>query len=261
MPAEVATANDVTFPLLAATRDRPDILPVYVSLTSGEPPPETKAVLDEHGDGAPLLRGAAEAFTAIAHVARWEGRQRSPRWPTGRGAPTWPAMAAERSTVRDAPTTRRRRQRRAPAPVPRRVLSERESLDLLRAAGLRGDARPSPCPMPTPPSRPPGRSAATPSPSSSTRAGLAHKSDLGLVALGLVGDERGPRRGRRTCWPAGRRHGLDIRGLLVEPMADPGVELIVGMRRDPSFGPAVHGRARRRPDRGPRRRRHPASRR
>ena len=69
MPAEVATANDVTLQLLAATRDRPHILPVYVSLTSGEPPPETKAVLDELGDGAPLLRGALEAFSAIASVA------------------------------------------------------------------------------------------------------------------------------------------------------------------------------------------------
>jgi acyl-CoA synthetase (NDP forming) len=56
-PAEVATANDVTLQLLAATRDRPEILPVYVSLTSGEPPPETKAVLDGEGGGAPLFRG------------------------------------------------------------------------------------------------------------------------------------------------------------------------------------------------------------
>ena len=66
MPAEVETADEVTRALLDATRDRPHILPVYVSLTSGDHPPETKAVLDEHGDGAPLLRGASEAFTAIA---------------------------------------------------------------------------------------------------------------------------------------------------------------------------------------------------
>ena len=102
-PSEVATANDVTYQLLAATRDRPAILPVYVSLTSGEPPPETKAVLDGEGGGAPLLRGAVEAFRAIASVARWEGwrarRLVSGPWRTG-----WPALAASRvSYGADAP--------------------------------------------------------------------------------------------------------------------------------------------------------------
>ncbi len=38
---------------------------------------------------------------------------------------------------------------------------------------------------------------------------------------------------------AARQHDLVVRGLLVEPMAQPGVELIVGLRRDPQFGPAV----------------------
>jgi len=35
------------------------------------------------------------------------------------------------------------------------------------------------------------------------------------------------------------RHGVVARGLLLEPMADAGVELIVGIERDPSFGPCV----------------------
>ena len=38
---------------------------------------------------------------------------------------------------------------------------------------------------------------------------------------------------------AGRAAGLDVRGVLVEPMAAPGTELIVGLERDPMFGPAV----------------------
>ncbi len=37
----------------------------------------------------------------------------------------------------------------------------------------------------------------------------------------------------------GRRAGLDVRGVVVEPLAAAGLELIVGMTRDPLFGPAV----------------------
>ncbi len=95
LASEVETANDVTRCLLEATRDRPDILPVYVSLTSGEPPPETKALLDGEGHGAPLLRGAVEAFGAIAALARWE-RRRTRRLEDGPWRAGWPALAADR---------------------------------------------------------------------------------------------------------------------------------------------------------------------
>src|SRR3954467_14506371 len=91
MLAEVETADEVTRALLEATRHRPHILPVYVSLTSGEPPPETKAVLDEQGGGAPLLRGANEAFRAIGSVARWQGRHEGRR-AGGPWRAEWPVM-------------------------------------------------------------------------------------------------------------------------------------------------------------------------
>jgi hypothetical protein len=68
--------------------------------------------------------------------------------------------------------------------------------------------------------------------------GVAHKSDLGLVRLDVVGDEA-IRAAATELLDAGRRNGLDSRGLMVQPMADPGLELIVGMHRDPLFGPAV----------------------
>jgi acetate---CoA ligase (ADP-forming) len=231
MPAEVATANDVTLPLLAATRDRPDILPVYVSLTSGEPPPETKAVLDEHGAGAPLLRGAVEAFTAIASVARWE-RARDRRRADGPWRASWPVLAADRSPLARAGGEH------PGVPLESGIaLSERESLDVLRAAGL-----PVTATIAVPDedaaveaARPLGGHAIA---LKLDAADLPHKTDLGLVKLGLVGDEAVRAAGAELL-AIGRRHGLDIRGLLVEPMADPGVEIILGMQRDPSFGPAV----------------------
>jgi len=232
MPAEVATANDVTFQLLAATRDRPDLLPVYVSLTSGEPPAETKAVLDDHGDGAPLLRGAVEAFTAIASVARWEGcrarrRARGP-WRSG-----WPALAADRTSYGQEPMTAVA----GSASETGRVLAERESLELLRSAGLSVTAAIAvpDAEAAVEAARPLGGHAVA---LKLDAEGMAHKSDLGGVLLDLVGDDA-IRSAAQELLAIGRRHGLPMRGLLLEPMADPGVELILGLRRDPSFGAVV----------------------
>jgi acyl-CoA synthetase (NDP forming) len=233
LESEVGTANEVTRELLLATRDRPGILPVYVSLTSGEPPPETKALLDAEGDGAPLLRGAIEAFTAIARLAAWEAR-RAQRLANGPWRSTWPALAAEASSygasVGDAGDP-------PPPPPSLRSLPERESLELLREGG---------CAV-TPSIHVPDAEAAVEAarPFAGHAVALkldasdmAHKSDLGLVLLGLVGDDEVRSAGRQLL-DLGRHHGLDVRGLLVQPMADPGLELIVGMRRDPSFGPVV----------------------
>jgi acyl-CoA synthetase (NDP forming) len=235
-PAEVATANEVTMRLLDATRDRPAILPAYVSLTSGEPPAATKAVLDEFGDGAPLLRGAVEAFTAIATLGEWEARRERRRehgpWRQG-----WPALAADRRSFgRETSSPGDDRSEEATARS-RRVLSEGESLAFLRDLGL---------PV-TDAIAVPDAEAAVEAARRLTGgavavkldiAGLAHKSDLGGVALGLAGDSA-VRDAAESLLRIGRARALDIRGLLVEPMAAPGVELIVGMRRDESFGPAI----------------------
>jgi acyl-CoA synthetase (NDP forming) len=233
MAAEVATADEVTRALLDATRDRPWLLPVYVSLTSGEPPPETKAVLDTDGGGAPLLRGAREAFTAIGALARWT-RLRDRRGAEGPWRAGWPAIAADRTAFGlDAQATGATEDRRGAV----RALPERESLDLLRSAAIAvtpaiavrdADAA-------VEAARPLGGHAVV---LKIDAVDLPHKSDLGLVRTGLCGDEE-VRVAAMELLATAMRHGIDARGLLVEPMADAGVELIVGIRRDPSFGPCV----------------------
>jgi len=67
---------------------------------------------------------------------------------------------------------------------------------------------------------------------------LVHKTDAGGVSLGIVGAEA-MRRAAGAMRDAVRAHGHELSGFLVQPMVTPGVELILGMVQDPTFGPVV----------------------
>lgn len=71
-------------------------------------------------------------------------------------------------------------------------------------------------------------------------AALPHKSDVGGVFLGL-GDEAALRAAYDQLYANIARHapGVTPEGVLIEPMARMGVELIVGARNDPQWGPVV----------------------
>ncbi|MFI5003677.1 MAG: acetate--CoA ligase family protein, partial [Solirubrobacterales bacterium] len=68
--------------------------------------------------------------------------------------------------------------------------------------------------------------------------GLLHKSDAGGVLLGLEGADAvraGARRIGRAVAAAGHR----LEALVVQPMVAPGVELLMGVVHDESFGPVI----------------------
>jgi acyl-CoA synthetase (NDP forming) len=71
-------------------------------------------------------------------------------------------------------------------------------------------------------------------------AALPHKSEAGGVVLGLR-DSRSISEGweRLRANIAKNRPGLKLDGVLVEKMGQPGVELIIGGRNDPDWGPIV----------------------
>jgi acyl-CoA synthetase (NDP forming) len=66
---------------------------------------------------------------------------------------------------------------------------------------------------------------------------IAHKSDLGLVVLNVCNPD-GVRDAYEDIMEKARGPDPEAR-VAVEAMADPGVEVIVGAKRDPQFGPTV----------------------
>lgn len=67
---------------------------------------------------------------------------------------------------------------------------------------------------------------------------LAHKSELGLVRLGLTSASQ-VRDAYRDLTDIARYEGIPLDGVLVCQMVERGVEMVVGAARDPLFGPTV----------------------
>lgn len=71
-------------------------------------------------------------------------------------------------------------------------------------------------------------------------AGLAHKSDAGAIELGIAGPAA-----LEAAWAAIEERvarqapALDLSGMLVQEMVSPGLELLIGMSVDPTFGPML----------------------
>jgi acetyl coenzyme A synthetase (ADP forming)-like protein len=68
--------------------------------------------------------------------------------------------------------------------------------------------------------------------------GLLHKTDAGGVRLGLDGPQA-VSAAAREIGAAVSAAGHELEGLIVQPMAQPGVELLMGVVHDESFGPVI----------------------
>ena len=71
-------------------------------------------------------------------------------------------------------------------------------------------------------------------------ADITHKSDIGGVALRLGSSNEVREAYERIRTEVSRRApGATVDGVLVQRMADEGVEMILGVKRDPLFGPVI----------------------
>ena len=170
-----------------------------------------------------------------------------------RPSPACESALAAPQALRLSPATRAAARDRGGGCPPRRRraagdgwLGETEAKELLRGAGIavpegQGGARRGRVRR--------GRRARRAGGGEGVPPGLRHKSEAGALALDLW--RRGSRRPRRRL---ARLPAAEARELLVERMAEPGVEVLVAARRGRSR-PGAGGGARRSLDRGPGRRR------
>ena len=210
----VAAADGMVEPIrqaIAAARARRPGRALALSIVA---PPEI--VRRYEADGCPVFEDPTRAVRAVAALHRF-----SRIFAERPGAP--PAAAAR------APR---------PAELPDGPLSERQAKDLLAAAGVPVLAEKL--------ARTAGEAARAAAAFGAPVAvklcapGVLHKTELGGVALDVAGEAQA-RRAFETVTSRARAAdpALPIEGVLVAPMVAGGVETILGVRRDPTFGPVV----------------------
>ena len=188
---------------------------VFLSPASHDPPPALARLCAERGIA--LLRGARPALTAIARTARW--------------APVSPAPPADvTATAAPAPS---------PAidlcPILHSALDEDAALNVVAAYGIDVPRR----------ERVADAGAAVvaaerigfPVVVKCLIPGVTHKTELGLVATGLV-DAQAVRAAALHLLARAQDRGMGAE-LLVAEHVPADLELVAGYRRDPQFGPTV----------------------
>ncbi|MBI3044971.1 MAG: acetate--CoA ligase family protein [Betaproteobacteria bacterium] len=186
--------------------------PLVAAWTAG-PPQEIERLRNE---GVPVLSSPTRSVRALAALASFtESRSRKPRSfalpRPGRGQ----RLKAPPGGYSEARAKAVLREWGVPVPNERLCASEEEAAAFAAQAGY-----------------PVALKVSSP--------GLMHKTEAGAVAL-AIRDKSELIAAYRSIVQRAAAHipGLPVEGVLVTPMAEDGIELIVGGRRDPVFGPVV----------------------
>lgn len=198
--------SDAALEAAHAATDKPCVL---LANLSGSIDPDEAARLRR--SGIPVLTGTQTALQAIGHMMAWQG---------GRVA------RAEAPAVLDAGKLRRWRMRLAEGAA----LAGEEAMALIAdsgvavpAYGVATDARMAAAMA---------KRCGYPVALKTAESGIDHKTDVGGVVLGLADEDALVAAYRTMAAALGPR-------VLIQAMAQPGVEVMVGMTRDATFGPVM----------------------
>ena len=199
-------------PVIDALREWKPQKPVMFAMLGEDAEVVPDVISELRALGVPYLRSPERALRALARVTRFAARR--------------------------LPSPRRRPLERASRRLPAGVIVEHAAKLLLEDAGI-----PVPKGVLANDLEAARRAAAAigyPVALKAQSSALSHKSDVGGVVLALA-DEAALARGwaRLNADIAAARPGLALDGILVETMVRPGLELIVGGRGDPDWGPVL----------------------
>ena len=229
---QVAQFADVARAAVAAraTTGKPVMV---LSNISGGLDPDLHSLLE--AGGVPVLQGSATGLGALRHLADWGARQAHAGPAGAAGAATAVAATTVAETgfaplPDDLRVALQAASGLAPYPLAARLLAhyglplvnERLVADLDGAVAAAAEL-------------------GFPVALKALVAGVAHKTETGLVALGLHDAASLREAGQRVLANVARHHaGLPLEGLLVQRMAGAGaVETLVGVQHDAAFGPVV----------------------
>ena len=228
-PARLDRQTPVGRSLERAVEQHPDVQFLIMALAGGHLHANSYADVEVvepllQLDGVPFLQGADYGLRAIAALIRYAEFHR--------------ARAAERRGPRLAPPEAAEQAIRLIRASGGRPLTERESKQVLGLYGI-------------PTTRDLLATTAEEAVAAAERIGypvalkvespdLPHKTEAGAVLLGVT-DAEAVARGFEQILTAARRASprADLRGVVVQEMVPPGVEMILGMSRDPQLGPVI----------------------
>jgi acetate---CoA ligase (ADP-forming) len=198
-------------PIISALRDFGPPKPVVLAMMGEDSEVAPEIITQLRNLGVPFFRSPERALRALARLAALRTPQPALPAPTA-------ARAGERLPSGVIPEFAAKKiLADAGIPIPRAALAK-DLNDALRAATQIG----------------------YPVVLKAQSAALSHKSDVGGVALGIADDASLANAWRKLHADiAGARPDLQLDGILVEAMARPGVELILGARNDPDWGPSL----------------------
>ncbi|WP_219412592.1 acetate--CoA ligase family protein [Pseudonocardia nigra] len=204
---------------VAAAMGRSPVPVVNFSATCSDVSEYGGSLLDRHD--LHLVAGIEFGMTAIGHAIRWH---ESRRVLGGRAAPPPPARGA----LLDGQAV--------DGPLPDGPWSEARARDLAAANGV--PVVPAELVTDADAAVAAAERFGGPVALKVCSADIAHKSDIGGVALDVSGPEA-VRAAFARVLDAGRDATPDVEGVLVSPMRTGGTELFVGVTVDPSFGPVL----------------------